>query len=409
MWKRLVPFLLFVGIMMGTGVGITSFHPSDLAADSLYTLVASGLDNPRGLDFGPHGALYVAEAGVGGGGACIPGPTGTPICYGATGAVTRIHKGEQKRVITGLPSLAGDGGFFSFGPQDVSIKGGHANIAIGLDATVQDRDSMGDSGDQFAHLVQAKYKAKRQVRLSDLADLGAYEMDNNSDGAQSSDGQPELRSNPNSVLAYRKGLVAVDSGANALLSVRRKDRVSTMATFPTREVEFPPDSGNMMSMQSVPTSVAMGPDGAFYVGELTGFPFPEGAARIYRVVPGQDPEVYLDGFTHVIDLAIAEDGTMFVLQIADISLLSVFSPGGQLATGSVIKVSPSGEREVLVNSEGLIMPTGLAIGPDGSVYVSNCGVCAGNGEVVRISIGSDHDHDHDHDDHNDDDDRDSHE
>ena len=29
------------------------------------TPVASGLDNPRGLAFGPNGALYVAEAGVG--------------------------------------------------------------------------------------------------------------------------------------------------------------------------------------------------------------------------------------------------------------------------------------------------------------------------------------------------------
>jgi glucose/arabinose dehydrogenase len=32
-------------------------------------VVMSGLDNPRGLAFGPEGALYVAEAGRGG-----PGP-----------------------------------------------------------------------------------------------------------------------------------------------------------------------------------------------------------------------------------------------------------------------------------------------------------------------------------------------
>ena len=214
-----------------------------------------------------------------------------------------------------MPSLAGGGGFFSFGPQDIAIRGGQAIIAIGLDATVPDRESLGDAGARFAHLLKARYRAKRQVRVNDLADLGAYEKLNNSDGAQSRDGQPELRSNPNSVVAHRKGAVAVDSGANALLRVRPNGRVSKIAAFPTGLAEFPAGSGNMMPMQSVPTAVASGPDGAFYVGELSGFPFPEGAARIFRVVPGADPQVHLEGFTHIIDLAIAEDGSMFVLQI----------------------------------------------------------------------------------------------
>jgi hypothetical protein len=37
-------------------------------------------------------------------------------------------------------------------------------------------------------------------------------------------------------------------------------------------------------------------------------------------------------------------------------------------------------------SEGLIMPAGLAIGPDSSIYVSNCGTCVGVGEVIRVSV-----------------------
>jgi hypothetical protein len=37
-------------------------------------------------------------------------------------------------------------------------------------------------------------------------------------------------------------------------------------------------------MQAVPTSVAVAPDGAYYVGQLTGFPFPVGGARVFRVV-----------------------------------------------------------------------------------------------------------------------------
>ena len=41
--------------------------------------------------------------------------------------------------------------------------------------------------------------------------------------------------------------------------------------------------GAQMPMQSVPTSIVKGPDGAYYVGELTGFPFQVGAARVWRL------------------------------------------------------------------------------------------------------------------------------
>jgi hypothetical protein len=52
-------------------------------------------------------------------------------------------------------------------------------------------------------------------------------------------------------------------------------------------------------MQAVPTSVVKGPDGAYYVGQLTGFPFPVGGANVFRVVPGHDPEVFAGGFTYI--------------------------------------------------------------------------------------------------------------
>ena len=40
--------------------------PSRLYAQATMQVIASGLDNPRRLAFGPDGALYVAEAGRGG-------------------------------------------------------------------------------------------------------------------------------------------------------------------------------------------------------------------------------------------------------------------------------------------------------------------------------------------------------
>ena len=79
------------------GVGLTLLATSSLTsvlqARATVTTVASGLANPRGLNFGPDGALYVAEAGSGGSGPCILGSDGLVKCYGTTGAVTKIVLG----------------------------------------------------------------------------------------------------------------------------------------------------------------------------------------------------------------------------------------------------------------------------------------------------------------------------
>src|SRR5215216_3541358 len=93
------------------------------AADDV-KVVASGLDNPRGLNFGPGGDLYVAEAGKGGNAKCVAageGPGGQ-ICFGTSGAVTRVEPDgdDQKRITTGLPSHAAPDGTGAIGPLDVS-------------------------------------------------------------------------------------------------------------------------------------------------------------------------------------------------------------------------------------------------------------------------------------------------
>src|SRR5215213_5852173 len=79
----------------------------DAAIGGDVTVVMSGLDSPRGLALDPRGALYVAEAGRGGGvGAPSVVQRGSAFYYGATGAISRLWHGQQERVATGLPSLA---------------------------------------------------------------------------------------------------------------------------------------------------------------------------------------------------------------------------------------------------------------------------------------------------------------
>jgi sugar lactone lactonase YvrE len=152
-----------------------------------------------------------------------------------------------------------------------------------------------------------------------------------------------------------------------------------VSVFPDVMVEFPPGSGNMIPMQAVPTSVTVGPDGAYYVGQLTGFPFPVGGANVWRVVEGEEPEVYADGFTNIVDIAFDADGNLYVVEIAHNSLLS-----GDL-DGAVIKIDDQGHR-TLVAYQGLIMPGGIAIGEDGHLYVTTqAGLPGGAGAVVRLT------------------------
>lgn len=355
----------------GTALTVT-LVPAAANADASAATVATGLDNPRGLEFAPNGALYVAESGRGGDGPCFAGPEGGEVCFGTTGAVTRIREDEQSRVLSGLPSIAARDGSAAIGPSDVSFQGaGGMYFTVGLGADPAMREQLPPPGqDDNGWLLRGR---QAQQDWAQVADIAGFEATVNPDGG-------EVDSNPNSVAALPGGRAVVDAGGNSLVWVAAKGDVSTLAVFPERPADAPPllglPPGTQIPMDSVPTSVVRGPDGAFYVGELTGFPFPKGAARVYRVVPGQEPEVFAEGFTNIIDIGFAADGTLYVLEHAHNGLLS-----GD-PTGALIRVNSNGSHEIVM-SQGLTYPGGLAL-RGSTAYVSNCGQCAGDGTVLRI-------------------------
>jgi hypothetical protein len=131
-------------------------------------------------------------------------------------------------------------------------------------------------------------------------------------------------------------------------------------------------------MDAVPTAAAIGPDGAIYVSQLTGFPFPVGGASIWRVVPGQAPTKYATGLTNVTDLAFARDGSLYAVQLADQGLLSG-SPG------SVVRIPRGGGATHTTVAGNLTQPYGITLHRD-AAYVTTCATCAGTGEVLRIPL-----------------------
>ena len=184
-------------------------------------------------------------------------------------------------------------------------------------------------------------------------------------------------------------MLVADSGANDLLNVAADGTITVDAVFPIKFHALPPDpaasvdsnaSPAIISMDPVPTSVAVGPDKAYYVGQLTGFPFPPGEANVFKVVPGTDLTVYADGFTNVIGVAFAPDGTLYVAEISHAGLASGV-PG--LPMGGLWKV-PAGGGDPELITDALPMPGGVAVGSDGTVYVSTCAVCAGGGGIAKL-------------------------
>jgi hypothetical protein len=370
-------FIMLEATPISTEQASTNHETVETPQISRIEVLASGLDSPRKLSFGPDGALYVAEAGRGGTGASIPSPSqpGASLFYGATGAITQIQNGVAERVVTGLPSLALPDGGDAAGVNDIEFDtDGNAYAIVGLASNPANRDSLLKVPD-FSQLI-AINSFDGGADWTRLRDFGAYEQNNNPDGQ-------DVITNLYDLLIEDNTAYVLDAGGNDLFSQRAFGSKPTLETvFPTRTTTDPL-TGEAVVRQPVPTSVAVGPDGAFYVGELTGFPFQAGTAQVYRINAEGQPEVYAGGFTNIVDLAFDNSGGLYVLEYDADGILN-----GSDA-GALIYVSPDGKTRTTIADDQLINPTGLEIGSDGDIYISNKGFIAGQGEVLRLSLEKD--------------------
>ena len=273
---------------------------------------------------------------------------------GETGAVTRVAvAGHQRRIAAGLPSLAGPDGSFAYGPSDVSVKGGFIHVSVG-----------GPNDTEYRHLFTEPIAGKLGTvqlllgqRSLTLGNIGAFIASYDPDG-------PPSETNTNSVLAGPTTVYALDSGSNNLFGIDSRGRLELLHVFD--DVVLPDGT----SIDAVPTNMAFGPDGAVYISTLTGVPFPEGAASVWRW-DGRGMTRFAGGLTAVIDLDFGPDGSLYVVEMRSVIGLP----------GRVLRLLPDGTRSVV--ADGLDFPTGIAVGTR-AFYVTNRGTSSGTGEVLRF-------------------------
>ena len=345
-------------------------------------VVASNLEGPRGLRFGPDGSLYVAEAGTGGAnstiGQCVqvPGPPGGPgpDTGGLTGRISKVSpSGKVTTVASGFPSV-------TIGPGGVNGTIGVADVVF-LDGDLY--ALIGGGGCSHGNPKNPSGIAKVNIRTGNwqlIADIGAWLKTHPAKYESADDFEPD--GTLYSMIAHDGKLLTVEPNHGQVISVTTSGEIKQV-------IDISASEGHI-----VPTSIAVR-DGSLFVGNLNLFPIDPQWARILSISkseddfnnapPGLEPArgyrivSSKAGFTTVVAVDFGPDGLLYALELSDGAGLP--TPG----LGKVVRVLHSGAIEDVVTN--LSVPTGMIFGPDRRLYVSNFGAApAGAGQILRFDI-----------------------
>lgn len=352
----------------GAAIMIVGVAPAVASADTgpgQPVVVVSGLNNPRQLSL-VRDQLLIAEAGKGGP-TVINSPQG-PEFVGYTGSVSQVTDPQSAEGTS--PNRIVTGLLSAAGSPD-------GLFAVGS-------DGVSTRGPSSAIYIQETYappdvlptpptgpqvgrllRARRDGTFQSIANITAYEKANDPDGHG-------FDSNPYAVLALPDGseLVA-DAAGNDVLKVSSSG-ISLFHVFPNvtgGSCTFDP-TPDFPGCNFVPTSLATDSVGNVYVGGLGSEAKHQG--EVVKLSPDGTQVLHTyTGFTSVTGVAVGADGSIYVSQL-EAREAHPFAPP---VRGVLTKIAP---RNVRTNVD-VPFPAGVAVDSANNVYVSAFSISSESG------------------------------
>ena len=349
---RRTPRIAALGIAGALMLSVTS-GATPASAHGKVEVLLSGLSSPKGVTIDTDGSPIVAQGAFG-----PPGPVVKYVLRGRDHGDT-IDITDPVNVI------------------DVAVAPDDSAWAIGGDGI----------------LYRA---APGRTSIDAVLDIPAYQK-GDPDPVDQDDFAEE--SNPYGLTALPSGdALLTDAASNDLLRVTPDGDTTTVARFDLETIStdhLPPGPPPTLTAEAVPTTVAIGPDGWAYVGELKGYPFRPGSSHVWRIDPDAEGafcsvetrdrscSVYAEGFTAIQDIAFNQhNGRLYVVELAAEGVLA-FEEGfetGVFPSAVLLKVKKHKRTELAAGD--LSQPGGIAVAHDGTVFATD-GVFT-DGRLLRI-------------------------
>lgn len=356
-------FVLFLFILSckKEGPGFCNCNPDDMVITQ--SVFATGLNNPRGLKFGPDGNLYVAEGGVGGKnstvGICDQVPAAGPYLGSDTGArISMInHGGVRTTVVDKIPSS-------TTSPNVGSFVSGVADLAF-IDHTLYGLLTSAGCSHGVPDYPNGVFRVNKNKTWTLINDLSTFYKNHPVKNPNPNDFEAD--GTPYSMISIDDRLYSIEPNHGEL------DEMSLNGNI-KRIIDISAFEGHI-----VPTALTWH-DGNFYAGNLFTFPAGHDNSVVYKITPQGTISTYATGFSMVLGVLFDPLGGLYVLESTTGNDFP--TPG----TGDVVRVDPDGSRMTIAS--GLNLATAMTFGPDEKLYISDWGFggAPGMGQIVQVDL-----------------------
>jgi len=352
LWRAVIAT---VGALGMAGLMTTPASAEQAAAGSVSPPIVDGLIGPLGLDVSANGIIYVAEGFAGQITRVLPGGARSVLFQSDGDSVSGVASTSLGRVVITLSTFPEE----EAPPLDTTLElvapnGNAITLASLLDHEVSENP---DADQSYGFLnLPAGCLAKLPSELQPYTGI--------------------VESNPYKVATLNPFSYAVaDAAGNSIVQVSVGRDPRTVAVLPGVPQRITPAAavqnglplctvGRIYTSEPVPTDVEVGPDGFWYVSSLPGAPELPNTGSVFRVNPNTGAvNVVARGFSGATDLAVADDGTIYVAELFG-NRISSISNG---VVSPVVDLFSPGAVEVA--DDGTIYATTGVFGPSGAVVI----------------------------------------